>query len=327
MKLSGFGLSNVGDDMIAGAIAGAVSRTVSAPFDVVKIRDQLQFTRQPSFSPLQMFYSFRNVVRDEGVTALWKGNLSATFLWVSYTMVQFAVFGAVKRWIDSGAAGDIHNGIERGVAKLKSSSLLFMAGSLAGATATTATYPFDVMRTQFVMQGKTRVYNSMLGFAMDTIRKRGVGALYAGLSPALVTIVPASGMNFAVYESLKSLSDIYDSYTGRTSSNFQVTKKAIFGGLAGSISKLIVYPLDTVKKRLQMQSVQSTVHHGAIPIPQYLGIRHCCTQIIRDEGFSSLYKGLAPSLAKSALASGITFAMFEFTRDFLNARRLGQKHI
>jgi solute carrier family 25 thiamine pyrophosphate transporter 19 len=84
-------VSNISDDVFAGAFAGVVARTVSAPFDVLKIRSQLQ--SGPGAEPLGVLGSFRRIINNEGFFALWKGNLSATYLWVSYAMVQFSVYG------------------------------------------------------------------------------------------------------------------------------------------------------------------------------------------------------------------------------------------
>ena len=35
--------------------------------------------------------------QEEGWLALWKGNLSATYLWITYAIVQFSVYGFLKR--------------------------------------------------------------------------------------------------------------------------------------------------------------------------------------------------------------------------------------
>lgn len=105
---------------------------------------------------------------------------------------------------------------------------------------------------------------------------------YAGLTPALVGITPYMGLNFAMYEMMKSLIAISSTSTSiqRTSSSHspslnseesqpyasvstlklsefqtyvkQWGQKLLCGGLAGGLSKFAVYPLDTVKKRLQV---------------------------------------------------------------------------
>jgi hypothetical protein len=85
----------VTDDAIAGACAGGIARLLSAPFDVLKIRFQLQGPGEAKYKSI--FQSFNTVIKEEGVLALWKGNLSATYLWVTYMAVQFTMYGVLKR--------------------------------------------------------------------------------------------------------------------------------------------------------------------------------------------------------------------------------------
>lgn len=90
--------SKVSDDAIAGGFAGATARMITAPFDVLKIRFQLQSQLDPKYK--KILQSFRRVVADEGIFALWKGNLSASYLWVSYMTVQFSMYGVLKRYVE-----------------------------------------------------------------------------------------------------------------------------------------------------------------------------------------------------------------------------------
>lgn len=88
--------SRVSDDAVAGGCAGATARMLTAPFDVLKIRFQLQSQNDPKYKTI--LQSFRRVITDEGILALWKGNLSASYLWVSYMTVQFSMYGVLKRF-------------------------------------------------------------------------------------------------------------------------------------------------------------------------------------------------------------------------------------
>lgn len=73
---------------------------------------------------------------------------------------------------------------------------------------------------------------------------------YAGLSPAIVGITPYMGLNFALYESFKNVAELpfFKSSKKDDSSSFvlglkSLGKKGVCGGLAGGLSKFIVYPL------------------------------------------------------------------------------------
>ena len=69
-------------NVVAGAAAGAGARFFTAPLDLIKIRRQLAKPTEgffTSFSPLGIFHSMRDVVRNEGgIASLFRGNLAAT---------------------------------------------------------------------------------------------------------------------------------------------------------------------------------------------------------------------------------------------------------
>ena len=67
------------DDVIAGAVSGTVSRLFTAPFDCLKIRKQLQSTKNAKYTT--MYQSFKTIIQEEGIKGMWKGNISATLLW------------------------------------------------------------------------------------------------------------------------------------------------------------------------------------------------------------------------------------------------------
>lgn len=84
---------------MAGAFAGASARLITAPFDVLKIRFQLQFAEKVKYTSLSQ--AFQTVIREEGIFGLWKGNVAATYLWISYAMVQFGVYGFLKKSLET----------------------------------------------------------------------------------------------------------------------------------------------------------------------------------------------------------------------------------
>lgn len=90
-------------DIISGGFAGGVTRIFTAPLDVIKIRYQLiemnQNNKISSYKTNNIFSYLRSIIRNEGFFALWKGNLSATYLWISYSIIQFSSFGALKNYI------------------------------------------------------------------------------------------------------------------------------------------------------------------------------------------------------------------------------------
>jgi solute carrier family 25 thiamine pyrophosphate transporter 19 len=95
--------------------------------------------------------------------------------------------------------------------------------------------------------------------------------------------------------------------------SYKPTHDMISGALSGFFSKMVVYPFDLVRKRLQMEGSISASTYLAESTTWYT----CLKNIIKHEGYRSLYKGLAPSLLKVAPANAVTFMVFEETKDLL----------
>jgi solute carrier family 25 thiamine pyrophosphate transporter 19 len=191
--------------------------------------------------------------------------------------------------------------------------MLFLCGASAAILATAATYPFDIMRTQFSLQGNTKIYASIPAFISTTLQKQGVKGFCAGLGPTLVGVTPYIGLNFALYDIAKKAVESSEEDAKGKNSIMSTVKKSIAGGFAGTTSKLMVYPLDTIKRRMQASVLQSTivVAGGAAAAPQYKNMLDCCTTIFRNEGLQGLYRGVGPTILKSCVSTAVTFAAYE----------------
>lgn len=84
------------------------------------------------------------------------------------------------------------------------------------------------------------------------------------------------------------------------------------GALAGVLGKLAVYPLDTVKRRMQVQGMARSAAYGAPTA--YAGTLDALATIAREEGvIGGWYKGTVPALLKSAVSVAVTFWAYEGT--------------
>jgi solute carrier family 25 thiamine pyrophosphate transporter 19 len=288
--------SSIADDsphwhkIVAGAIAGGGARLFTAPLDLLRIRRQLY----PSSTPSNMFTSLHNIASTEGgIHALFRGNVAATYLWMGYAAVQFSMYDYTAHYLFSSSE------------TISPTAVAFVSGASAGVCATLATYPLDICRTAFAAQGlkstakssSWRSPTSMAEFAKRMHIQLGWKGFFAGSGPAVVQIIPYMGLNFMGYEILVS-SDI--------------TSVGVSGGagaISGGMSKIIVYPLDTVKKRMQVQAVSG--HH------QYRNMMDCLMTIVRTEGVNALYNGLVPSVAKNTIGTGLSFAFFTLAKNSL----------
>jgi len=117
------------------------------------------------------------------------------------------------------------------------------------------------------------------------------------------------GLNFSIYDFLIT--------QGEDGSSKSIGLSGYAGSISGAVSKIMVYPMDTIKKRMQIQSVfgASTSAPGVI----YKGMWDCLATIIRMEGVRGLYRGLFPSVLKTTIGSGLSFTFYRTTKNALES--------
>ncbi|GLC40043.1 hypothetical protein PLESTB_001517000 [Pleodorina starrii] len=79
----------------------------------------------------------------------------------------------------------------------------------------------------------------------------------------------------------------------------------IAGGMAGSVAVLFLHPFDVIKTRLQVQD------GAALAVPQYKNALDAARNVVAQEGWKSLYKGLTPALIGSGVSWAAYFAIYE----------------
>lgn len=238
--------------------------------------------------------ALKQIVHQEGITGLWKGNIPAELLYLTYGGAQFSAYTYVSHLLDTLPAPYT----------LPGSATSFISGAAAGAAATTVTYPLDLLRTRFAAQGADRVYSSILSSVKHIAQHEGPKGFFRGLGAGVSQIVPYMGLFFASYESLKPV---------MAESAVQLplgSSDAVAGVVASLLSKTAVYPLDTTRKRLQVQGPmrERYIHRN---IPTYKGVLSTVSHIWKHEGRRGLYRGLTVSLLKAAPASAATMWTYE----------------
>lgn len=254
-----------------------------APLDVVKIRLQLQShsasdplsQRDLRGSPIYKgtLPTIKRIFQEEGLSALWKGNIPAELMYVSYSAIQFTTYRSVTLALQD-AVG------EHGMPAAAES---FIAGASAGAVATTATYPLDLLRTRFAAQGVERIYTSLRASIRDIAVNEGPRGFFQGLGAGVGQIIPYMGIFFATYESLRlPLGTLHMPFGSGDASA---------GVIASIIAKTGIFPFDLIRKRLQVQGPtrERYVHKN---IPVYNGVFKTMQHIIQNQGYRGLYRGL-----------------------------------
>ncbi|PIN01445.1 Mitochondrial solute carrier protein [Handroanthus impetiginosus] len=314
-------------DASAGAISGAVSRTVTSPLDVIKIRFQVQLEPTTQWALLRrdacvpskytgMLQATKDIFREEGLPGFWRGNVPALLMVMPYTAIQFTVLHKLKTLASGSSKSEDHIHL--------SPYLSYVSGALAGCAATVGSYPFDLLRTILASQGEPKVYPNMRSAFVDIFENRGVRGLYAGLTPTLIEIVPYAGLQFGTYDTFKRWMMAWNRYMSpyatQTDDALSSVQLFLCGLAAGTCAKAVCHPLDVVKKRFQVEGLQRDPRYGArVEHRAYRNMYDALRQILRAEGWAGLYKGIVPSIVKAAPAGAVTFVAYEFTSDWLES--------
>uniref|UniRef100_A0A8W8P0B1 Solute carrier family 25 member 42 n=1 Tax=Magallana gigas TaxID=29159 RepID=A0A8W8P0B1_MAGGI len=310
--------------LLAGAMAGAVAKTVIAPLDRTKInfqsksviapldRTKINFQSKSVIAPLDRtkinfqisnkqfsargaLLFLRDTVRSEGVTKLWRGNSATMVRIIPYASIQYAAHEQYKRLLST----------DKRKQHLPP-HLRFLAGSLAGVTSSSLTYPLDLMRARMAVTLKAQ-YSNLWSVFLHIVRAEGPATLYKGFTPTVLGSIPYSGASFFTYETLKKWHAGY--CDGRDPAPIE---RMAFGAVAGLLGQSASYPLDIVRRRMQTAGVTG---QGSM----YTSISQTVKVVWRSEGWRGLYKGLSMNWIKGPIAVGTSFTVYDTSLHWLRS--------
>ncbi|CAG0895247.1 unnamed protein product [Darwinula stevensoni] len=277
--------------LTAGALAGAIAKTVIAPMDRAKICFQVNQRRFGLWNVLEFL---ANSYKTEGFFSLWRGNSATMARIVPYAAIQFA---AHEQWKNLLRVDNPKESV--------SEWRRFVAGSLAGITGQSFTYPLDIAKARLAVT-TNKQYKSLRQVFVKSYRQEGVFALYKGFIPTIVGVIPYAGTSFFTYETLKRW------HLDRYERPPNPVERVAFGAVAGLMGQSASYPLDIVRRRIQTQVITKGNYHTIVGT---------LAEVYRTEGIiHGWYKGLTMNWIKGPIAVGISFSVFDTMQAFL--RRL-----
>lgn len=230
-----------------------------------------------------------SIIKNEGVRALWKGNVPAEIMYIIYGGVQFTSYSILSKALAKFEDDNSH-------IKLSPSTHSLIVGSGAGLSSTLATYPFDLLRTRLAAH-TSREFLSITSTIKEIRQTQGLRGFYTGMRPAMISVTSTTGLMFWAYEIAR---DVSNKYKGDIP-----FIEGICGFVAGAVSKGITFPLDTLRKRMQMYSVTNG--------PQRVSSFKLMANILSKEGMFGFYKGYGISVLKTAPTSALSLFMYEYS--------------
>ncbi|KAL3844249.1 hypothetical protein ACJIZ3_001652 [Penstemon smallii] len=293
-------------ELIAGGAAGAFAKTAVAPLERIKILLQ---TRTQGFHSLGVYQSLKKLLKHEGVAGFYKGNGASVLRIVPYAALHFMTYEQYRSWI-------LDNYSALGTGPVVD----LLAGSVAGGTAVLCTYPLDLARTKLayqisdtrgsVQQG-TRQPHSHPAYTgiknvMERVYKEGGGrALYRGIGPTLIGILPYAGLKFYIYEELKR-------HVPEEHQN-SILMRLSCGALAGLFGQTFTYPLDVVRRQMQVEQLQPSSQGGV----RYKSTLDGLVSITQNQGWRQLFAGLSINYIKIVPSVAIGFTAYDMMKTWL----------
>ncbi|XP_014491129.1 calcium-binding mitochondrial carrier protein SCaMC-2-B-like [Vigna radiata var. radiata] len=274
--------------LIAGGVAGATSRTATAPLDRLKVVMQVQTTRA------HIMPAIKAIWREGGLLGFFRGNGLNVLKVAPESAIRFYSYEMLKTFIVRAKGEETQANIGP-MGRL-------LAGGIAGAIAQTAIYPMDLVKTRlqtYACEG--RRIPSLGTLSKDIWLQEGPRAFYRGLIPSLLGIIPYAGIDLAAYETLKDMSKQYITGDGEPGPLVQLG----CGTVSGAVGATCVYPLQVVRTRMQAQR-------------SYKGMGDVFRKTYKNEGFKGFYKGIFPNLLKVVPSASITYLVYESTKKSLH---------
>jgi|ERR1712137_1068337 len=152
-----------------------------------------------------------------------------------------------------------------------------------------------------------RPYNGMFDCAWRTISSDGITALWAGNFISIIRYFPTQMLNFAVKDAFRTL------VPAKSSGYYPwLMGNMLSGTAAGSISLLLVYPLDYARTLLACDLANGGVR-------QFSGVLDVCKKTISSGGIFALYRGFGISVLGIAVYRGVYFLLYDSVFQYIPA--------
>lgn len=304
--------------------------------------------------PPGMVALYRDILRHEGVLGLWAGNGVNLLRVFPAKAIVFSSNDVYKAFLFNLCMPDAASASSSSSSSSNNNltgPLSFLAGGMAGMTASFFTYPLDLARgrisgklagpvaaaaaphisasssgggataavtlTSATATKSTKIYKGITQTIVLTVKDEGFMALFKGVTPTILGAMPYEGIKFGTVGLLEWYFPKDDGFLHHPHYPW---RKMVFGGLGGVMAGLITYPNDTVRRMLQLQGSRSRVASSSAAaavvaaVPTFTGYWDCVRYIYRHHGIARFYSGCAINIIRMAPNTAIQFGSYELLK-------------
>ncbi|KAJ5454820.1 Mitochondrial carnitine carrier [Penicillium daleae] len=290
--------------LAAGAAGGLCAVIVGHPFDLVKVRLQ---TAEKGVYAGAMDVVRRTVAREGLARGLYAG-VSAPLVGVTPMFaVSFWGYDVGKSLVEKASTVPVVNGTPQ-----YSIAQISAAGFFSAIPMTLITAPFERVKVLLQIQGQNPPppgqkpkYSGGVDVVRQLYKEGGIRSVFRGSAMTLARDGPGSAAYFAAYEYIKRSLTPKDA-NGNVTGELSLTAVVAAGGAAGIAMWIPVFPVDTIKSRLQSAPGKPTIG-GTV------------RAVYASGGFKAFFPGFGPALARAVPANAATFLGVELAHKFMKS--------
>jgi len=282
-------------DFAAGGISAIVSKTAVAPIERVKLLLQVQDSAKNISEDKKykgIMDAFRRIPAEQGMGAFWRGNMANVVRYFPTQALNFAFKDYYK------------NLFLAGVDKKKQFWRFFLgnlaSGGAAGGTSLLFVYPLDFARTRLaadVGKGDSRQYTGLMDCIGKIYKADGAAGLYRGFAVSLGGIIVYRAAFFGGFDTAKGM--LFED-----PKNAPLLASWLVAQVVTTVSGVVSYPFDTVRRRLMMQSGLPEAER------QYKGTLDCAAKIAAQEGPGAFFNGAFSNILRGT-GGAIVLVMYD----------------
>lgn len=263
-------------DFIAGGVSAAVSKTAVAPIERVKLLLQVQHASKQIAADKRykgIVDAFIRIPQEQGIMAYWRGNLANVIRYFPTQALNFAFKDVYKQIFMSG--------VDKKTQFWKWFIANLASGGAAGATSLCFVYPLDFARTRLgadVGKGAAeREFTGLGNCLAKTVKTDGIVGLYRGFNVSVQGIIIYRAAYFGLYDSASGMLP--------DPKKTPLVIKWMIAQVVTTVSGIVSYPFDTVRRRMMMQSGRAKSEI------MYKNTIDCWAKIYKSEGGKAFFKG------------------------------------
>ena len=220
-------------------------------------------------------------------------------VWLSFLITLLLIMQDLYRNI-------LRNGYSQDGHIFSGAAANFIAGAAAGCTTLILIYPLDIAHTRLAADiGRTdvRQFRGIYHFLSTIHKKDGIRGIYRGLPASIQGMVVHRGLYFGGFDTIKEI------LSDESKTELALWKRWVVAQSVTTSAGLLSYPLDTVRRRMMMQSgLEQPIYHSTLD---------CWRTIYRTEGVTSFYRGALSNVFRSTGAAAI-LVLYDEVKKFMN---------